>query len=73
MDNEPQILSAKDWWKFLMDNNAKIKDEYGEEISLETLQHYVFIKRDGSNHSKEYPDGNWLDEEGNSFSSSEFS
>lgn len=64
--------SEDDWRKEL--KNGTIIDEYGEVETYEEFWKMVEDKRKASsNHAKEYPDGNWLDDKGNSFSSYEFS
>jgi len=74
------ILSYKDWLKILP--TGIIKDEYGEEIDLKKFKELIENKKNEKfNHTiycqKEHPEHAirdcWLDEEGNSFSSGEFS
>jgi len=74
------ILSYKDWLEVLP--SGIIKDEYGDEISLEKFKELVEEKKNAKkNHTiycrKSCPEHAkrdcWLDEDGNSFSSGEFS
>jgi hypothetical protein len=72
------IVSYKDWLKFLSKENVKIVDEYGKECSLDDFKKIVEAKRDCKlNHAKECAgsryDHSFLDEDGNSFSEGEFS
>lgn len=67
------INSWKDWQEFIENNEGDIFDEYGSPASLESLRNLVEVKRDGRNHSVEYPDGHYLDLEGHSFSYHGFS
>ncbi len=73
-DNEPVIMSYKDWLKAL-EAGGKIFDEYGEETSLDDFKAMVERKRDSPhNQALEYPDRfNFVDDEGNSFSLGYFS
>ena len=66
------IRSYSDWLQIL-EGNGKIFTEYGEEVTLEDFKELVNYKSGGKNHAKLYPDDSWLDNEGHSFSSYEFS
>ena len=67
-----QVKSFQDWKYILDDDNVFIIDEYEREISKEDFYKFVENKRYGLNHSIEHPQGNWIDNEGHSFSGSEF-
>lgn len=57
-----------------MDEGGEIFDEYGEHITIPAFWRMVESKKgEKHNHAKDYPDGSWLDDEGNSFSSGYFS
>lgn len=68
-----RVENASDWKRETKD--GIIVDEYGEEHDYYKFWKMVLEKSDAKhNHAKEYPSPNdWLDAEGNSFSSSEFS
>lgn len=70
-----KIKSAKDWMLVLSQHNAKIYDEYGQEISFKAFYRMVELKKsEKQGHSVEYPnENNYLDAEGNSMSKGEFS
>lgn len=68
------IKSFKELIKFINSHNAEIYDEYEKKISLNNFKELVkSSKNEKHNHTKEYPEGSFLDEEGNSFSEGEFS
>lgn len=69
------IRSYKQWLKFLEDNDVKISDEYGEEISIDEFKELVESKRGSqNNHTKDCQyEYSYLDEEGNSMTLGEFS
>lgn len=70
--DEIHVKSEDDWRREL--KNGTIINEYGETETYDGFWKIVDDKRKAdSNHAKEYPDGNWLDDKGNSFSSCEFS
>ena len=76
------VESWKDWQEILRKED-NIYDEYNRKISFEEFQKLVESKKEQPNNhvtycEKEYADTDylnrlWLDEEGNSFSDSEFS
>jgi len=70
-----RIKNYHDWKVFLLDKQAKIFDEYGEEITLEEFKKMIEAKRNSDhNHAiacKE--EDSYLDNEGNSMSAHEFS
>jgi len=69
-----EIRSFKEWVAFLKQDGIKICDEYGEDISLKDFIKLVNSKKNEKhNHAKEYPEGSFLDPEGNSMSEGEFS
>lgn len=62
------------YYYHVSEEGAKIFNEYGEEIKLLKFKELVEEKRkEKSNHAKTYPDGNFLDKDGNSFTKGEFS
>lgn len=69
------IKSVTDWSKVLLDGT--IEDEYGCALSFEQLAEVVIGKRPSGkllNHALEYPsERTWVDAEGYSFSSYDFS
>ncbi len=69
------IRSYKEWLMFLEQKDVKIFDEYNEEISLKDFKELVESKKkEKYNHTKEHPDEeHYLDAEGNSFGTGEFS
>ncbi len=68
-----RILSYKGWLKLLRKKGVYIKNEYGKRVSLSKFISMVFCKKgEKNNHAKQFPDRNWLDEEGNSFSEGDF-
>jgi len=69
-----EIRSYKEWIEFLSQKEVKIFNEYGDEVSLKDFKKMVSAKTDEKhNHAKEYPEGNYLDKEGNSMSPGDFS
>ena len=70
------IRSWKDWQIELTEPNSKIYDEYHREVPYPEFFSLVEEKKqEKRNHSICYPDredGNFLDDEGNSFSKYEF-
>ena len=67
-----RIGTAHDWRK--RTKEGIIVDEYGKEESYDDFWKMVDDKSKAEhNHAKEYPDGNFLDAEGHSFSTYEFS
>ncbi len=69
---EDGIKSWQDWL-LILKAGGKIYNEYGDQISIRDFIKLVKSKsKNKLNHSKECPEGNWLDRELNSFSSSEF-
>lgn len=69
-----EMRSAKLWYMFLSQKDVKIFDEYDREISFEDFKNYIDSKKkEKHNHAKEYPEGCFIDQEGNSFSEREFS
>ncbi len=84
-DSHLIIKNFQDWRKFIEkyvieQGTAKIYNEYGEEESAQEFFSLVESKRDGKNHAEyinndyTYMDhGDYVDEEGYSFSPGEFS
>lgn len=73
-EDEVTIKSYKEWLEFLSNKEIKIFDEYGKEISLKEFKEMIENKtKEKHNHAKEYPEGSFLDEDGNSFSWGDFS
>ncbi len=73
-EDEINIKSYKEWVKFLSNKGIKIFNEYNRKISLKKFKELIEAKKlEKHNHAKEYPEGHFLDEEGNSFSEGEFS
>lgn len=73
-EDEVTIKSYKEWLSFLSKKGVKIFDEYNRKISLQKFKELVEAKRnERNNHAKQYPEGSFLDEKGNSFSEGEFS
>lgn len=71
--DELGIRSAKDW-KRVMNGGGEIFDEYGEHITIPAFWRMVESKKgEKNNHAKQYPEGSWLDEDDNSFTSGYFS
>jgi hypothetical protein len=69
-----EIRSCKDWINFLRKEKAKIFDEYENKITLCKFKKLVHgLKGEIHNHAVEYPEGSFLDTEGNSMSNGEFS
>lgn len=76
-----EIKSFKDWKELFRTYRCKIEDEYGKNVSVKEFIKLVEEKKTArSNHyhycKKEYPESmqdQWLDDEGNSFTSGEFS
>ena len=76
------VISWKDW-KEILRKEDNIYDEYNQKISFKEFEKLVESKKEQPNNhvtycEKEYADTDylnhlWLDEEGNSFSDSEFS
>lgn len=66
------IRSYQDWLAVLS-AGGRIVNEYGDVETLDDFRSLVANKRNGRNHAREYPDGNFLDPEGHSFSEREFS
>ena len=67
------VKSCDEWYDRL-GAGGSIIDEYGEIISLEDFRKLVDEKRNSKhNHALEYPEGNWTDDDGCSFSDNEFS
>lgn len=65
-------------WKALiekrMEQGCRIRDEYGKVTELAELLALIASKRKGWNHAKRHPGPNdWVDEFGNSFTSTDFS
>lgn len=67
------IRSWEDWQLFIESKGGSIINEYGGEISLDDLRELVDSKKDGRNHSVEYPKSCYLDSEGHSITYYEFS
>jgi len=68
-----EIRSYQEWLKFLERYDVKIYDEYDEEISLKRFKEIIESKKDEKhNHAREYPEGNYLDEEGHSMNTGDF-
>ena len=66
------IVSAKQWFRVLKDR--AIYDEYGDEVRFSELKELVKVKaKEENNHADQYNDGNWIDDDGHSFSGTEFS
>ena len=67
------IRSYKDWLVELV--GGTIVSEYGEIYSLDDFRKMIAeCHRPGNrNHAREYPSGSWIDNDGYSFSSGEFS
>jgi len=73
-EDEVTIKSYKEWLKFLSGKEITIYDGYGDEVTLEEFKDIVESKKkEKHNHAKEYPEGHFIDEEGNSFSEGDFS
>jgi len=73
-EDEITIKSYKEWIEFLLGEEIKIFDEYGDELTIVDFKDIIENKKkEKHNHTKEYPEGHFLDEEGNSFSEGEFS
>jgi hypothetical protein len=69
-----ECKSYKDWLKFLSKEGVDIFDEYDRKVSLDDFKKLVGSKKDSEhNHTKEYPEGSYLDDEGNSMTTCEFS
>jgi len=77
-----EIKSWKQWQEYLKKPNVRIVDEYGDPHTLADLQALVLLKKDAKNNHCDYchehhpgpiAEGTWKDEEGNSFSSGDFS
>lgn len=72
-----KITSCKAWFEFLSQKGVEIYDEYGENISLEMFKKIVLEKQKHiyDNHSEIYKgqDGNYLDDEGYSMTTCNFS
>jgi hypothetical protein len=69
-----EIRSYKEWLLFLQSDDIKIFNEYGEEVSLIQFMEIVECHKSANyNHTKEYPEGSFLDEDGNSFTKGDFS
>lgn len=72
------IRSFQDWKTFLENPDVNIYDEYGDQISKEDFFSLVKAKQGGKVSANEYSpyidkSTVWVDDEGNSFSSTEFS
>jgi hypothetical protein len=67
-----KIKSYKDWLAEF-GKGGEIRDENDANIPIEVFMDMVKAKQGGKNHAVEYPDGNFLDPEGYSFSNYEFS
>ncbi len=68
------IRSEIEWCMFLSQKDVKIFDEYDREISYIDFTELVNSKRkELNNHAKQYPEGCFLDKNGNSFSTHDFS
>ena len=77
-DSEYEIVirSWEDWEKFLQRPDVTICDEYDDMRSFEFFRDVVFGDNRPSqmqNHTDCYPDGNFKDKDGHSFSTGEFS
>lgn len=71
---ERELVCWQDWYIFLNEPNVKIFNECGEEITSDNFIELVNSKKSARhNHAEEYPEGSYLDPEGNSFSNGEFS
>jgi hypothetical protein len=72
MHDGVSITTTQDWRDIL--SGGLIMDEYDREISESDFWMMVYKKRGGRNHARWYPlNGNFVDEEGKSFSPYEFS
>ena len=72
--NNPKIISFSDWFNTLKDEDAYIINEYNEIVEKDDFFKLIYEKeKEKNNHAKQHKDGNWLDEQGNSFSGGEFS
>ena len=71
----PPIISFKGLMDFLKSEDMIIQDQYEKEISHTEFIEFVKRKQasETANHAIEYPDGNWIDEDGYSFNGQEFS
>ena len=68
------VKSWKDWQEYLQREGVTIANEYNDILSFDEFRSVVEDRGEGlSNHSIEYPDGNFLDDEGYSFSNCAFS
>lgn len=69
-----EIRSYKAWLKQLKKSNVEIYDEYGKRWCINDFKELVENKRTEKNkHAVMYPDGCFLDREGNSFHEGDFS
>jgi hypothetical protein len=69
----PGIQSWQDW-ALKIQEGGRIFNEYEGKIDFTDFEKLVHSKRQElHNHAREYPDGSFLDDEGNSFSTNEFS
>ncbi len=73
---DDKIESISDWKAYLAQNHIIIKDEYDDEISYKDFFKMIYDKQKDKNnivHATLYPQNNWIDDEGFSFSSDWFS
>ena len=69
-----QIKSYPQWIAFLKLDGVEIWNEYNEKVSLKEFMELVEAKRqEENNHAEQYPEGSFLDKDGNSFSEGDFS
>jgi hypothetical protein len=79
--HRPEIMSYADWLR-LLEEGGEIRNEYGEQVTLDDFRALVESKRTEElnhttycrEHHPEYAERDcWLDEEGHSFSAGEWS
>jgi len=77
-----KIRSCQDWLEFIQDSGGIIKNEYDQKVPLEEFQELVKTKKLSNLNQTTYcrvhhpihaENSCWLDDEGHSFSSGDFS
>ena len=74
--DDPPIKSYRDLLDWLDQSDAQIFNEYQEKITVKEFRDIVENRshpRGLLNYAKQYPDGSFLDPDGNSFSTGNFS
>ncbi len=73
--SNPVIKTVADWEEALNNPDTFIKNEYDEEVLKSEFWDMVdnSYSKDNRNHASLYPDSNWIDPHGYSFSGREFS